>query len=159
MPQLSGARPRAGPVRCNAGIARPPSSRLAAGRFRPAARTTWRSSIVTVRHDQIRTSAASNIPGACAADYLVPAAGQRRPASRRPAPGVPAHHLAASGLTDDLEAVTGELAANAWQHAHTPCEMRIVLHQGSPVLWEITDGGDSATEPAAAPPGGQLDRH
>src|SRR5580700_2359439 len=122
MPQLSGARPRAGPVRCNAGIARPPSSRLAAGRFRPAARTTWRSSIVTVRHDQIRTSAASNIPGACAADYLVPAAGQRRPASRRPAPGVPAHHLAASGLTDDLEAVTGELAANAWQHAHTPCE-------------------------------------
>ena len=55
-------------------------------------------------------------------------------------------HLADEELTDDLEAVVDELAANAWQHACGPCEMRVIWHQGIPVLCEITDAGDSASE-------------
>jgi hypothetical protein len=55
-------------------------------------------------------------------------------------------HLTDEELTDDLEAVVDELAANAWQHARGPCEMRVVWHQGVPVLCEITDGGDAASE-------------
>lgn len=56
------------------------------------------------------------------------------------------HHIADEELTYDLEAVVDELAANAWQHACGPCEMRVVWHQGIPVLCEITDAGDSASE-------------
>lgn len=55
-------------------------------------------------------------------------------------------HLTDAELTDDLEAVVDELAANAWQHACGPCEMRVVWHQDIPVLCEITDAGDSASE-------------
>jgi anti-sigma regulatory factor (Ser/Thr protein kinase) len=55
-------------------------------------------------------------------------------------------HLTDEELSDDLEAVVDELAANAWQHACGPCEMRVVWHQGVPVLCEITDGGDAASE-------------
>jgi anti-sigma regulatory factor (Ser/Thr protein kinase) len=55
-------------------------------------------------------------------------------------------HLTDEELTDDLEAVVDELAANAWQHACGPCEMRVVWHQGIPVVCEITDAGDSASE-------------
>lgn len=55
-------------------------------------------------------------------------------------------HLTDGELTDDLEAVVDELAANAWQHACGPCEMRVVWHQGAPVLCEITDAGDAASE-------------
>jgi anti-sigma regulatory factor (Ser/Thr protein kinase) len=56
------------------------------------------------------------------------------------------HHLTDEELTDDLEAVVDELAANAWQHACGPCEMRLVWHQGVPVLCEVTDAGDAASE-------------
>lgn len=56
------------------------------------------------------------------------------------------HHLTDSELIDDLEAVVDELAANAWQHACGPCEMRLVWHHGIPVLCEVTDTGDAASE-------------
>ncbi len=55
-------------------------------------------------------------------------------------------HVTDGELTDDLESVVDELAANAWQHACGPCEMRVVCHQGIPVVCEITDAGDSASE-------------
>lgn len=55
-------------------------------------------------------------------------------------------HLSDEELIHDLEAVVDELAANAWQHACGPCEMRVAWHQGIPVLCEITDAGDSASE-------------
>jgi anti-sigma regulatory factor (Ser/Thr protein kinase) len=55
-------------------------------------------------------------------------------------------HLTDEELLNDLEAVVDELAANAWQHACGPCEMRVAWHQGTPVLCEITDAGDAASE-------------
>lgn len=56
------------------------------------------------------------------------------------------YHLTDEELLDDLEAVVDELAANAWQHACGPCEMRVAWHQGIPVLCDITDAGDAASE-------------
>lgn len=55
-------------------------------------------------------------------------------------------HLTDEKLLNDLEAIVDELAANAWQHACGPCEMRVAWHQGTPVLCEITDAGDAASE-------------
>jgi anti-sigma regulatory factor (Ser/Thr protein kinase) len=55
-------------------------------------------------------------------------------------------HLTDEDLLNDLEAIVDELAANAWQHACGPCEMRVAWHQGTPVLCEITDAGDAASE-------------
>jgi hypothetical protein len=60
--------------------------------------------------------------------------------------GIWPRHLTDTELTDDLEAVVDELAASAWQHARGPCEMRVVWHQGVPVLCETTDAADSASE-------------
>lgn len=55
-------------------------------------------------------------------------------------------HITDEELLNDLEAVVDELAANAWQHACGPCEMRVAWHQGTPVLCEITDAGNAASE-------------
>lgn len=52
--------------------------------------------------------------------------------------------LASDEAVNDLETVAGELAANALRHASGPREMRLVSHEGIPVVFEIVNvGGDA----------------
>lgn len=52
--------------------------------------------------------------------------------------------LASEQAVYDLETVAGELAANALRHACGPREMRMVSHDGVPVVFEIASAGGDA---------------
>ncbi|MFI6451558.1 ATP-binding protein [Streptosporangium amethystogenes] len=52
-----------------------------------------------------------------------------------------AGHLTDEAVLGDLDLMICELTANAHRHAEGPREMRILYHEGIPVIYEIADAG------------------
>jgi len=59
-------------------------------------------------------------------------------------------HVTDPEVLHDLAVVVDELATNAAKHTKGPCEMRILLHGGAPVLCEIADTGAGLDDIALA---------